>query len=285
MKKLKLLSAAVMATALSLTSCHKTTPSATDDGDTIAATTLTIDSVCCDTLFAYGSGDGAPTCEISICLPFASGANAAELNDSVATFLPDTKAGKPLTRETLMSAIDFGMAEFANSFVSDMTDAADDIPDYMHGAGYNLDVSFSVSHAPDSVLVCQINESSYTGGAHGSYTVSYLNVDERDGHVIKLEELCDEAHKAALTDSIVKQLMADRHCNSLKQLQEEHGIFMLCDEPMVASNFLYAADGITFVYNQYEIAPYAAGIIEVTLPYSTMKAFAPARHEAVTNKQ
>jgi len=270
---------------MSLFSCGMKTPRSGDGSDSATTTPLTIDSVYCDTTFVYGNETDAPTCEIHIHLPFASGSNAAEFNDSVALYASSTRQIRPLTRDSLQAAINRGAKEFIDSFVTDMEDAADYNPDYMRGAGYYLNVNYSISNAIDSVLVCGINETTYTGGAHGSYYISYINVDRRDGHVITLDELCDEAHEKALTDSIVKQVMADNNCATLEQLKEETGIFMLSDEPVVADNFYFSEKGITFTYNQYEIAPYAVGVIEVTLPYATMKAFAPARPVGTTAKK
>ena len=41
-------------------------------------------------------------------------------------------------------------------------------------------------------------------------------------------------------------------------------------------NFYFDSQGITFVYGQYEIAPYAAGIIPIHIPYSKiMEALKP----------
>lgn len=242
-----------------------------------AVDTLRIDSICYDTLFSYGKGKDAPVCEISIHFPFASGANADELNDSLLNFIEGAKHGEALTRDYFTRMLAHGADEFLQLFRSDIDDAAEDSPDYMRGAGYYLNVRYSVADAPDSILVCKIEESSYTGGAHGSYMESYLNVDRATGHVISLSDICAPGQEPQLIDAIVKQFLTDYKCDSLKQLQEEHMIFLLCDEPVVASQFYFSETGVTFVYNEYEIAPYSEGVITTTVPYATMKAFAPKK--------
>ena len=37
-------------------------------------------------------------------------------------------------------------------------------------------------------------------------------------------------------------------------------------------NFIVGEDGITFIYNPYEIAPYTKGNTELTLSYDTLRA-------------
>ena len=36
-------------------------------------------------------------------------------------------------------------------------------------------------------------------------------------------------------------------------------------------NFSVSEDGVTYIYNHYEIAPYAMGIIRVTLPWDDVR--------------
>ena len=38
-----------------------------------------------------------------------------------------------------------------------------------------------------------------------------------------------------------------------------------------SSNFILGKDGITFIYNPYEIAPYALGRIELTISNATLE--------------
>ena len=62
-----------------------------------------------------------------------------------------------------------------------------------------------------------------------------------------------------------EQLCKDWEAKDLADLQEKTGITMLGDL-YLTNNFLLKGDSILFLFNQYEIAPYAAGLISVTLP-------------------
>ena len=39
----------------------------------------------------------------------------------------------------------------------------------------------------------------------------------------------------------------------------------------ITNNIILGKDSITFLYNRYEIAPYALGDIEISLDYNTLK--------------
>ena len=65
-----------------------------------------------------------------------------------------------------------------------------------------------------------------------------------------------------------KQLCKDWEAQNLADLQEKTGITMLGDL-YLTNNFLLTGDSIMFLFNQYEIAPYAAGLISVTIPLPT----------------
>ena len=63
---------------------------------------------------------------------------------------------------------------------------------------------------------------------------------------------------------MAEQLCEDWEAKDLADLQEKTGITMLGDL-YLTDNFLFKGDSILFLFNQYEIAPYAAGLISVTV--------------------
>ena len=95
----------------------------------------------------------------------------------------------------------------------------------------------------------------YGGGAHGYSYDLYKTVDLKNQSIIQLSDIVDEA-------KIKWQPIL------LKHVDKE----MLFDENITANrNFYFDNQFITFIYNQYEIAPYASGIIEIKIPFSEIK--------------
>lgn len=95
----------------------------------------------------------------------------------------------------------------------------------------------------------------FMGGAHGYAFENYKTVDVTNQKIIKLEDIVD------VTKVNWNEIL--RKNNPV----EDSGIF----EPEKLSynqNFYFDNQKITFVYGQYEIAPYASGIISVEIPFS-----------------
>ena len=64
---------------------------------------------------------------------------------------------------------------------------------------------------------------------------------------------------------MAEQLCKDWEADDLEDLQEKTGITMLGDL-YLTNNFLMKGDSLEFLFNQYEIAPYSAGLIGITIP-------------------
>ena len=119
-----------------------------------------------------------------------------------------------------------------------------------------------------NLLVYRINYNEYTGGAHGIYMSTFLNMDLRTLNPIRLDDIFVGEYQEALTDLLWNQLMADNKVTTRQEV-EDMGYTSTGDlEP--TENFYLSPKGITFYYNIYEIAPYVMGPVEITLPYEIM---------------
>ena len=118
------------------------------------------------------------------------------------------------------------------------------------------------------LLVYRIDYNEYTGGAHGIYMTTYLNMDLTLMRPLRLDDIFVGEYQEALTDLLWNQLMADNKVTTRQEV-EDMGYTSTGDlEP--TENFYLSPKGITFYYNIYEIAPYVMGPVEITLPYEIM---------------
>lgn len=98
----------------------------------------------------------------------------------------------------------------------------------------------------------------YTGGAHGYAYEKYKVADLKNQIILKLSDIVDVTK--VNWNEVLLQHMDER----------KDGLF----EPQnltYNSNFYFDSKGITFTYNQYEIAAYVYGIIPVTVPFEAIK--------------
>lgn len=109
-----------------------------------------------------------------------------------------------------------------------------------------------------------INMYQYTGGAHGGTFITCRNYRLEDGSVITLDDYFKPGYEKVLIPILDKKLLEYAECSSRDEL-DDHGYFS--NEPMfVSDNFEIRKDTIDFIYNQYDIAPYAQGITTLSVP-------------------
>ncbi|SKA93011.1 Protein of unknown function [Caloramator quimbayensis] len=135
---------------------------------------------------------------------------------------------------------------------------------------YNLHSAISqytVKYNKNGILSIPTILYSYTGGAHGmTYKVSY-NFNLNDGSEILLKDLFKENidYKSLIINEIKKQMKENKDMmyfddafNTVSKLEDNHPFYI-------------EDDGIVVYYGLYEIAPYAAGIQEFKIPFTTLK--------------
>ena len=131
---------------------------------------------------------------------------------------------------------------------------------------YNFDGS-PVENGNDSVLSYQTTLDYYLGGAHGCYVVSYFNFDKISGKLLSIRDIVPADREKEVLKAMEVQLCEDWNVENKEELQEQTGITVLGDL-FLTNNFLLKKDSIEFLFNQYEIAPYASGLIGVTIPFA-----------------
>lgn len=67
-----------------------------------------------------------------------------------------------------------------------------------------------------NLLVYRINYNEYTGGAHGIYMTTFLNMDLINLRPLKLDDIFTGDYKEALTDLLWNQLMADQESDNAR---------------------------------------------------------------------
>jgi len=113
-----------------------------------------------------------------------------------------------------------------------------------------------ISHR-DNVLTLLYSGNGYSGGAHGYYFESYKVFDLNRNVVINQNDILKNPKDPAW-DKILKS-----HFDEPEQKE------MLLDDKISPNNNFYFDDKkITFVYNQYEITAYAAGVVYITINFS-----------------
>lgn len=121
------------------------------------------------------------------------------------------------------------------------------------------------------VVTFSYEGSSYGGGAHPMSATSYTTFIKADGTKFGFNSF-KNANSPELKNIIIEGL---KKYFDVKTDKELVGMLLYIDNvrniPLPANEPALTKDGITLIYGQYEIAPYAAGMPTVTIPYEKTK--------------
>ena len=113
------------------------------------------------------------------------------------------------------------------------------------------------------------------GGAHGLETRNYFNFDLKTGKLITESDLFKSNFKAELSELLKKRIVEESR--EAKETKNTEPVLSLEDTDFWTDsikpngNFYITDEGINYVFNPYEIAPYYMGQTEITLPYDRLK--------------
>ena len=105
----------------------------------------------------------------------------------------------------------------------------------------------------------------YTGGAHGNRYLLIQNYDLQTGDAVSEQDLFIDDYYEPLKSLLLEALIAQTDEAETKKDLRRLGYSV--DDVVPNENFYVTAEGITYVYNPYEIAPYAMGCIQISLPW------------------
>lgn len=154
-----------------------------------------------------------------------------------------------------------------NYFSQGKKDAKEYMPDFEQTWEKNSDMNV-VSNQND-ILTLSYSNNGFSGGAHGYQNVFYKNFDLKSGKVIQLSDIFIDLNKVDWNKNLIENF------NKLDfGMGEKSNSGLLFENKIpVNNNFFFDGKNITFTYNQYEIAPYAAGIIQIPIPFSELKPY------------
>lgn len=135
-----------------------------------------------------------------------------------------------------------------------------------------LNITSKAAMVGDHIVSYTVDRAEDNGGAHGMEQTFHANWDLRTGARLTLDDLFTPEGQTALGAAIRARILADKGAKDWQSLMIDH-----CYNPeaeiMPVDNFMLSATDITFTYNPYDIACYAAGDTRVTLPLANLTGF------------
>lgn len=158
------------------------------------------------------------------------------------------------------------VAEAIQSFKNGYVELKNLYPD--ETTGWEAKITGVVSYEDKNIISIALNSYLFTGGAHGYTTHRFLNFNKRKGTEIENWALFKDRkrfeHFAETKFRIQEDIPQNDGINSTGFMFEQ-------DEFHLPENIGFTDKGLVLLYNQYEVASFADGAIELVLPFNEIK--------------
>ena len=139
---------------------------------------------------------------------------------------------------------------------------------------FNEDWTYKVTRADDNVISFAITNYFYDGGIHGHFNTIGVNYDTNTGEPISFDDLSEEPERFRMATLAYNQALAETEAYSNLMFPEENSDLAagtLEDVLYSDARWCLTAYGLVFLSNPYALGPFAAGLIEFTIPYSDLE--------------
>lgn len=259
--------------------------------------TVLIDSVSVDSICPLFHNYEKPACHFNLRMEVPYVEENSGLSQSLQRFLISIPRQGAFSEEcdgTVIGMANTYLRTYIMQYLHEGKEAIDSYGEDMDAAAtwmsYEEQAEGKVVFQEGNFLSYQFKVYSYMGGAHGNTTTANRVFDLNSQQAITLSNLFS-ADNLAQVGVLLRQALATlNECESVEQLAQA-GIFFSANEIEPTDNFLLDGKGITWIYDPYEIAPYAYGPVTVSLTWkelndlldleSSVKAFAQAKSSAL----
>ena len=128
---------------------------------------------------------------------------------------------------------------------------------------YEYQVSYEVKFNENNLLSIVMNDDMYTGGAHGTTIVTSYNFNILTGQQLFVGDIAkNQTNLNKIKDYAINELS-----------KRDYGFNEELKNIEINNNrpFYFTQNGIILMFQEYEVAPYAAGRPEVKIPIEVYK--------------
>lgn len=198
---------------------------------------------------------------VKISYPYFKGEKSEEINKIIESYIVDSIY---IIDERESNKDIKGLA---SNFLKDYEIFKTEVPE--SPASYELEINGSVLLNDKKIITAELSTYIFTGGAHPNSFSRYFIFDAQTGKRLKVNDIFITGFEEKLNKLIDKKYRKENNLSDKDKLNEGNG--MLFENYIhFNDNIAILKDGVKFLYNKYEIAPYAVGEIEIKFNYSEL---------------
>jgi len=152
------------------------------------------------------------------------------------------------------------ISEASERFIKNYENDKKEFPDI---SPYFAEISVTESSTSEEIISLRLQQYSFTGGAHGNGATKFLNFSPDTGALIPNSSLMK--NKKEFTD-FVEVLFRKENNISPDESINSTGFWFENDKFLLPEAIGLTETSLLIIYNQYEIASYADGTIELEIP-------------------
>jgi len=165
---------------------------------------------------------------------------------------------------------DFQSIQFKDFFNKDDDDGESILEDE-NSFIYELNLENEVLYNHDGFISFVVKNTNYEGGAHGSNSIYGYVIDLNTGKFLTEEDFAGNNYKKNISALLAQKIAAANGLTDVAQL-EDNG-YNAIEDIVPNENFTIDDKGITYYFNEYEIAAYFIGITKVFISYEELKPY------------
>jgi len=232
--------------------------------------------ILCITLFSC-ENDSKPTIE-QLHVENEKCAACPNIQINVPKMLSDAQIAKTINssiEKELIYSLNFeekNEIKTLDSAIQSFTKSYQDLQKQFNDEAVNWEAKINgiVTYQDLNIITIKLDAYIFTGGAHGYNAITFLNFDKQTGLKLNSTDLFNDIDRFVTLSEVVfkkqEKIPSNDAINDTGFMFEEN-LFAL------PQNLGYTKDGIQLIYNQYEIASYADGSIELLIPYKEANLF------------
>lgn len=249
--------------SLFITSCQTGTKQTTENF-------VTFDSIQVDKTYHLLDNPENPNCNLQLDFTFPVKTGDKENLQKVQQLFVQSYFGENYENLSPAEAVAKYTEDYLNAYKELEADYKDDLAKQDEspvGAWYSYYEMSSddIVYNGNDLLSFTINFENYTGGAHGAHSFTNRVINMKTGKFVTEEEIFIENYQDDLARILIDRIAKENNVENAKDL-ENIGFFSV-EEIYPNGNFLVDENGITYTFNEYEIAAYVVGATQVFLPF------------------
>ena len=143
-----------------------------------------------------------------------------------------------------------------------------DKPELMEDNGWESELTLTAVRADETVLCLRQTDYSWLGGAHPNTCITGITYDTQTGAELSLKDIANDYD--GIYEYVLERLAKEYDPNMFFEQYEDavKAMFYGGDADYSPVNWSLTNEGVTIWFNQYDIAPYAAGPVSVEIPFA-----------------